>query len=96
VWSILPNDTDENCIDSFSPKHMRRKDHLGDLSLDGKIILKCILNIYDLRTSAEFMYQLRAIVNTLLTHRIPYKVKMFSNNFAIVSFLRISLLQRVN
>jgi len=44
VWSILPNDTDENCIDSFSPKHMRRKDHLGDLSLDGRIILKWILH----------------------------------------------------
>jgi len=35
--------SDEKCIQNFRPKSLKRRDHLGDVVVDERMILKCNL-----------------------------------------------------
>jgi hypothetical protein len=54
-WSCRTHGRDEKCTHSFSRKTWRRN-HLQVLDLDGKIILKCTLNEYDMMAWTGYIF----------------------------------------
>jgi len=55
---------DDKCGDNFTPKHWKISEYVGDLLIDGKIILKRILREYDATMWTGFIWlkQLRGLL----------------------------------
>ena len=68
------HERNENCTQSLS-ENMKRRNYLGDLALDGRILLKLILNksVGDVERIdlAQCKDQWLAVVNTAKNLRVP-------------------------
>jgi hypothetical protein len=66
---------DQKCIQHFGQRKLKGRDHLGDQDIDGRIILKLILDnwIVDWILLAQESDQWQAVVNTAMNLRVPYR-----------------------
>jgi hypothetical protein len=55
-WTCSANGTDEKRVHSFSLQTCKERGHLGDLNIDGRIILKWLIKKYVVRMWTDFMW----------------------------------------
>jgi hypothetical protein len=76
----------------FLLEELKERNHSEDLGVDGMIPLKWSLNTVDWIDLAEDRVQQRAVVNTVMNLRVPYKTKNFLTSSANISVSRNTLL----